>query len=69
VLAIAALGKITHEDYRGTLVPRAEAMMAHSPIRLLYVIGKEFIGFELEALWEDGVFGTSIGTISARSPW
>ena len=57
VLGIAALGKVTHEDYRGTLVPRAEAMMAHGPIRLLYVIGEEFIGFELEALWDDGVFG------------
>jgi hypothetical protein len=57
VLGIAALGKVTHEDYRGTLVPRAEAIMAHGPIRLLYVIGEEFIGFELEALWDDGVFG------------
>ena len=25
VLAIAASGKVTHEDYRNTLIPRAEA--------------------------------------------
>ena len=31
--------------------------MEHGPIKLLYVIGKEFVGFELEALWDDGVFG------------
>ena len=24
---------------------------------MLYVIGKDFTGFELEALWDDSVFG------------
>jgi hypothetical protein len=24
---------------------------------MLYVIGKDFVGFELEALWDDGAFG------------
>jgi hypothetical protein len=32
-------------------------MMAMGPIKMLYVIGKDFVGFELEALWDDGVFG------------
>jgi len=57
VMAIEASGKVTHEDYRDTLIPKAEAMMAKGPIRMLYVIGKEFTGFELEALWDDSVFG------------
>jgi hypothetical protein len=57
VLAVAAVGKVTHEDYRSTLVPRAEAMMTRGPIRLLYVLGKKFAGFELGALWDDGAFG------------
>jgi hypothetical protein len=57
VLAIAAVGKVTHEDYRDTLVPKAESMMAQGPIKLFYVIGKEFTGFELEALWDDAVLG------------
>ena len=57
VLAIEATGKVTHEDYHSTLIPKAEAMMAKGPIRMLYVIGKEFTGFELEALWDDGKFG------------
>ena len=57
VMAIEAAGKVTHEDYRTTLIPKAEAMMAKGPIRMLYVIGKEFTGFELEALWDDSAFG------------
>ena len=57
VLAIEATGKVTHEDYRTILIPEAEAMMARRPIKMLYVIGKKFIGYELEALWDDGAFG------------
>jgi hypothetical protein len=57
VLAIEASGKVTHEDYRSTLVPKAEAMIAQGPIKMLYVIGKDFTGFELEALWDDSMFG------------
>lgn len=57
VPAIEATGKVTHEDYRTILIPKAEAMMARGPIRMLYVIGKEFTGYELEALWDDGAFG------------
>jgi hypothetical protein len=57
VLAIEAVGKVTHEDYRTILIPKAEAMMTKGPIKLLYVIGKEFTGYELEALWDDGAFG------------
>jgi hypothetical protein len=57
VLAIEAVGEVTHEDYRDVLISKAEAIMAKSPIRMFYVIGKEFTGFELEALWDDGRFG------------
>ena len=32
-------------------------MITKAPIKMLYVIGKEFTGFELEALWDDSVFG------------
>lgn len=57
VLAIEASGKVTHDDYRKTLIPKAEAMIAKGPIKMLYVIGKDFAGFEIEALWDDGAFG------------
>jgi hypothetical protein len=59
VIAIEASGKVTHEDYRNTLIPKAEAMMTKGPIKMLYVIGQDFTGFELEALWDDSLFGIS----------
>ena len=57
ILAIEATGKVTHDDYHNTLIPRVEEMLDKGPIRMLYVIGKEFTGFELEALWDDGNLG------------
>ena len=56
VLGIEASGKVTHEDYRDVLIPAAEALMARGPIKLLYVAGADFAGFELEALWDDSKF-------------
>ena len=57
VMAIEAIGRVTHEDYRSTLIPKAEAMIARGPIKMLYVIGRDFTGFEFDALWDDSVFG------------
>ena len=57
VLGIEATGKVTHEDYQNILIPRAEAMIAKGPVKLLYVAGKDFEGYELEALWDDSAFG------------
>jgi hypothetical protein len=57
VLGVEAAGKVTHEDYRNVLIPTAEAMMGKGPIRMLYVIGQDFTGYELGALWDDGAFG------------
>jgi SpoIIAA-like len=57
VLGVEASGKVTHEDYRNVLIPNAEAMLAKGPIKMLYVIGDDFTGYEIEALWDDGAFG------------
>lgn len=57
VLGIEATGKVTHADYKNVLIPAAEKMMRQGPIGLLYLVGKEFTGYELEALWDDSVFG------------
>jgi hypothetical protein len=57
VMGIEAAWKVTHEDYQYILIPRAEEMMAKGPIKMLYVIGAEFTGYELEALWDDSAFG------------
>jgi hypothetical protein len=57
VIGIEAIGKITHEDYRDTFIPIAEAMIGKGPIKMLYVMGEDFAGFEAEALWDDSAFG------------
>jgi hypothetical protein len=57
VMGIEAVGKVTHEDYRDVLIPSAEAKMGKGPIKMLYVLGKDFTGFELEALSDDSAFG------------
>jgi hypothetical protein len=57
VLGVRVSGKVTHADYRKTLIPHAEAMIADGPISLLYVIGKDFSGYELRTLRDDGAFG------------
>ncbi len=69
VLAIEAVGKVTHEDYHNTLIPKAEAMMTEGSIRMLYVIGKEFVGFGLRHCGTTASLGSSTGTISAMLQW
>ncbi|MEO9133346.1 MAG: STAS/SEC14 domain-containing protein [Sphingomonas sp.] len=57
ILGIEAVGKITHEDYRDTLIPTAEAMMRDGPIKVLCVIRSGLTDFALEAMWDDQRFG------------
>jgi hypothetical protein len=57
VMAIEAVGRVTHRDYQSILIPKAEAMLAQGPIDMLYLLGDDFSGFELEALWDDATFG------------
>ncbi len=42
VMAIEAIGEVTHEDYRDTLIPQAEAMIGKGPIKMIYIVGKDF---------------------------
>jgi hypothetical protein len=46
VLAIEAVGNVTHADYRTILIPKAKAMMAKGLIKMIFVIGKEFSGYD-----------------------
>jgi hypothetical protein len=57
VLGIEASGTVTRADYRDVLIPHALAMSASGPVNLLYVIGKDFTGYELGTLWDDAAFG------------
>ena len=57
VLAVEAVGQVTHADYWTILIPTAEAMMATGPIKMIYIIGEKCSGYDVEALWDDGTFG------------
>lgn len=58
VVAFKAIGEVTDEDYEKVLDPAIAAALAkHDKIRLLYVLGEEFTGYEADAMWEDAKLG------------
>lgn len=58
VVAFAAKGKVTREDYERVLIPAVEAAFRRSRrIRLYYEIGSQSIAFEPGAMWEDTKLG------------
>lgn len=60
VLAFRAVGKITGEDYKSTLIPALDAQItAQGKARFVYVIGPEFEGFEAGAMLDDALFGVT----------
>jgi SpoIIAA-like len=57
VLGLEAHGRVTHADYRDMLLPRLEAAAAQGPVDMIYAIGGDFAGFDLEAMWDDAAAG------------
>ena len=58
VVGARAVGEITAEDYESTLIPAVDAALAVSErIRMLYVLGSEFEGYEAEAALDDARMG------------
>jgi len=58
VIIVNATGKITDDDYEDTLVPAIEAKLKeYDKIRLLYLLGEAYGGFEADAMWEDTKIG------------
>jgi hypothetical protein len=63
VLGIEAIGNVTDDDYERVLIPAVQARRdAHEQLRFLYVLGEEFDGWSMGALWQD----TKLGIKSAR---
>lgn len=57
-LGFRARGQVTATDYERVLVPDVEAAFAlNRKLRLLYVIGEDFTGFDPGALWDDAKLG------------
>jgi hypothetical protein len=58
IIGYSAVGKITADDYSKVLIPEIEARIAESgKVRLLYVLGADFEGFEVGAMLGDATFG------------
>lgn len=58
VVGVRATGEIEDDDYEDVLDPAISAALEqHDKIRLLYVLGEEFTGFDHEAMWEDTKLG------------
>ncbi len=60
VLGVEASGKVTDDDYETVLVPAVqERIDGGGKIRFLYVLGEEFDGWTMGAMWEDAKLGGS----------
>jgi hypothetical protein len=58
VLGVEASGKVTDDDYEQVLIPAVrEKREAHEKIRFVYVLGEDFDGWSMGAMWEDAKLG------------
>jgi hypothetical protein len=58
-IGFEAIGRITEEDRTEVLEPIIEEVLEHGgPVRLLYLAGPRFAGYDPNALFDDAVFGT-----------
>jgi hypothetical protein len=58
VLAIAAHGRITRQDYEDVLMPAFEQKVAaKGKVKVLFVMGEDFTGYSAGAAWDDAKFG------------
>lgn len=58
VLGISAEGKITGSDYESVLIPALEKKLkSNKKIRMIYLLGTDFSGFEMSAMLDDAKMG------------
>jgi hypothetical protein len=58
VVGVRAFGEVDDDDYEDVLEPAiTDRLSRHDKIRLLYVLGPEFTGYEADAMWEDTKLG------------
>ena len=58
IIILTAQGKITGDDYENIFVPALEELRKqYDKLRLLYILGSEYDGYEAEAMWDDTKVG------------
>jgi hypothetical protein len=58
VIGFEAHGRITRADHQAILIPSIDAARRVGKVKLLYVTGPNFDGYEPETLFDDAIFGT-----------
>jgi hypothetical protein len=54
-----AHGRVTDDDRRSVLEPTIEwALESNGKVRLLYVAGEDFTGYDFDVAYDDAVFGS-----------
>ena len=60
VVGFVASGELSGDDYKRVLIPAIDqAMEGHNKLRLLYVLGSDFDGMSVGAMWDDTRVGFS----------
>ena len=58
VVALAAHGKVSHQDYVMVVIPSVEEKVkTHAKVRLFFHLGEDFAGYTAEAIWDDTKIG------------
>lgn len=58
-IGFLASGRVTSDDRHAVLEPTIEwALESHPKVKLLYVAGSDFTGYDRGGLYDDAVFGT-----------
>ena len=58
-VGIAARGRISARDRQSVLEPTlASALAAGEKVKLLYLAGADFAGYDEDAPWDEAIFGT-----------
>lgn len=58
VVALAAHGKVSHEDYQKVVIPAIEEkIVAYDKLRLFFHLGEDFVGYSAAAIWDDTKVG------------
>ena len=58
VIGFEAHGRITRTDRQAILIPSIDAARTAGKVKLLYVTGPDFDGYEPGTLFDDAIFGT-----------
>lgn len=67
-LGFRATGKVTADEYREVLLPAMRAAAGAGEVRMVFVVGPGFEGFEPGAMFEDTKAGLKLG-FGHHSAW